>query len=86
MRTAGMARGNKGFSQCLPISLFLMFSPSYILLHLFELHMNKGRSIPMFLQHNEILNPAYSMSSDSILVFILEAFPLTPADCSHLGF
>lgn len=40
--------------------------------------MNKGRFIHMFLQHNEILNPLYPMSSDSFPVFILEAFPLPP--------
>lgn len=70
----------------LSVSPFLCFScfPPHILLHLFELLMRE--SIPMFFQHNEILNPVYSMSSDSIPVFILEAFPLAPADCSHLGF
>lgn len=76
----------KRFSQCPTMSALKTCFPPHIPLHLFELHMNEGGSIPMFLQHNEILNPVYSMSSDSIPVFTLEAFPLAPADCNHLGF
>lgn len=89
MRTAGMARRReekRGFSQWLNISLLKSCCPPHILLHLSELHMSEGSSIPMSSRHNEILNPVYSMSSDPIPAFILEAFPLAPADCSHLGF
>lgn len=43
----------------------------------------------VFLQHSEILNPVYFMSSDSIPVLFWRlslSLSLSPADCSHLGF
>lgn len=77
--------GRKGFSQSLAIPLFPIF---FLLISCYIYWcctwINANLS-PLFLQHNEILNPVHSMPSDSILVFVLEAFPLTPADCSHLG-
>lgn len=85
-RGRGGDKKKGGSSQRLNISLLKSCCPPHILLHLSELHMSEGSSIPVFSRHNEILNPVYSMSSDPIPAFILEAFPLAPADCSHLGF
>lgn len=43
--------------------------------------MGKGSVVPAFLQRIEILNPAYSVSSDSLRP---KPFPLIPCDCNQL--